>query len=201
MKTSMVESVARAVAETVSGASAGTFMRRRDFGGSDRAVETALSRLTAEDELVRVRRGLYYRGKKTRFGMTRPAVLDIALTVAGTGAGPAGVAAARMLGLTTQVPSMVEVAVPGKSPEPLEGVRFRSRSYGRREHKMSPLEIAFIELLRDPGASEEPWRIVARRLSALVAEQKVRPDVIAEEIFEEKHLGARERWSALAVLA
>ena len=38
----------------------------------------------------------------------------------------------RALGLTSQVPAVVEVAVPGKTPDPYPGIRFRSRPYRLR---------------------------------------------------------------------
>lgn len=56
---------------------------RADFTDSDQAVESALSRLVANDELLRVRRGLYWNGQSTRFGMTRPTKRQVALRAAG----------------------------------------------------------------------------------------------------------------------
>lgn len=112
--------------------------------------------LAAEGELVRVRRGLYWRGKKTRFGMTHPSVLEAAVAVGGPGSGPSGIAAGHLLGLTTQVPSTVDVAVPGKTPEPMPGVRFRSRPYSRRERRLTPVEVAVLEVLRGPDAPTCP---------------------------------------------
>ena len=46
-----VPSVASAAKERVLSAPAGTFLGRKDFAGTDRAVETALSRLFAKGEL------------------------------------------------------------------------------------------------------------------------------------------------------
>jgi hypothetical protein len=40
-----------------------------DFEGSPSAVSNELRRLIARGELMRVRRGVYWRGKKSRFGM------------------------------------------------------------------------------------------------------------------------------------
>lgn len=177
----------------------GTFLRRKDFAGSGGAVETALSRLVSGGELVRVRPGVYWVGKRTRFGMAPPSAFETALEVAGLGAGPAGVAAARVLGLTTQVPSVVEVAVPGKAPDPVPGIRFRSRSYVRREHGLTPTEVAVIETLRDPHSSEEDWSEIAKRVSDLVTEGVVRKDVLDEVIGEERHRAARERWRLVAM--
>jgi hypothetical protein len=162
-------------------------------------VESALSRIAAEGALVRVRKGLYWRGKQTRFGMIRPSVLDVALAIGGTGSGPSGVAAARMLGLTTQVPATVEVAVPGKSPEPLTGVRFRSRPFTRRERKLRPIEVAVLELLRDPHAAEADWAQVTCRIRELIADGTVRPTVLGAAAAEEPRVEARSRWASVAV--
>lgn len=191
-------SVASAAKERVMSAPAGTFLRRRDFVGSDRAVETALSRLFAKGELVRVRPGLYWVGKRTRFGMTAPSTLDAALAIAGPGSGPSGVSAARTLGLTTQVPSVVEVAVPGKVPDPVSGVRFRSRSFARREHRLTPIEVSVIELLRYPDSSEEGWPDISERLASLISENVVRREALDEVIRDERHRGARERWRTVS---
>lgn len=198
MRTVTTESVAGATRHRVTKARPGTFFRRRDFDGSDRAVESALSRLVAEGELVRVRRGLYWRGKKTRFGMTHPSALETAVAVGGPGSGPSGVAAAQLLGLTTQVPATVEVTVPGKVPDPMRGVRFRSRPYSRRERRLTPVEVAVLEVLRDPHAAEVPWRRVEERIRELLADGTVRARVLDAEATSEPRVQARERWAAVA---
>lgn len=192
-------SVAGAAQRRVRSAPEGTFFTRAAFTGSDRAVESALSRLAAHGELLRVRRGLYWKGKSTRFGMTRPAPLQVALQVAGPGSGPAGVAAAHMLGLTTQVPSTSEVAVPGRVPEPLDGVRFRSRSFERRLRGLRPLEVAVLEVLRDPGAVEVEWTAAARRFSDLADVGEIRLKVVSEEAEQESVLMVRARLRELAL--
>jgi hypothetical protein len=89
-----------------------TFVHSRDLVaefGERTAVDVALHRLKESGELVPVRRGLYYKGRKTRLGTTRPDPIRTAYEVAraagyGSGVGPAGYTAARALGLTTQVP-------------------------------------------------------------------------------------------------
>lgn len=198
METHVAESVAGATRRRVERARPGTFFRRRDFAGGDRAVESALSRLATEGELLRVRNGLYWRGKKTRFGMTRPTALEVAVAVGGPGAGPSGIAAAHLLGLTTQVPSTVEVAVPGKVPDPMPGLRFRSRPYSRREHRLRPAEVAVLELLRDPTAAEADWPRVAARIRELIADGIVRAAVLDAQAAEEPRVQARERWATVA---
>jgi hypothetical protein len=198
MKTYDPESAAGAARGRVGRARPGTFFRRRDFAGGDRAVETALSRLAAEGELIRVRRGLYWRGKKTRFGMTRPSRLEIAVAVGGRGAGPSGIAAAQLLGLTTQVAATVEVAVPGTVPDPMPGVRFRSRPYSRREHRLTPMEVAVLEVLREPDSAEVSWPRVMTRIRELIADGSIRADVLDKQAVEEPRVHARELWAAVA---
>jgi hypothetical protein len=192
-------SVAGAVAHTITSASAETFFTRTDFSGSDRAVESALSRLAAYGELLRVRRGLYWKGKPTRFGMTRPTPFQVALRVAGPGSGPAGVAAAHMLGLTTQVPSTTEVAVPGHMPEPIVGVRFRTRSFDRRLRGLRPLEVAVLEVLRDPDSVEASWTTVALRLGELAERGVIRTELLREEAADESFPAVRQRLRELAL--
>jgi len=194
-------SVAASVRRSVLDARPGAFFRRQDFDGTDRAVESALSRLAAEGELLRVRRGLYWRGKATRFGMTRPSPFEVALAVAGPGAGPSGVAAAHLLGLTTQVPSVVDVAVAGKTPEPIEGIRFRSRPFERRQHDLRPTEVAILEVLRQPSTVEVPWPAAARRIREVLHTTAVRRDVVIDEAISERNRGARERALELAASA
>ena len=201
MKTQVVRTTAGAMRDQVINGPSEIFLRRKDFVGSDRAVESALSRLSKAGELIRVRRGLYFRGTTTRFGMTRPSVLEIAVEVAGPGSGPSGIAAAHMLGLTTQVPSTTEVAVPGTAPESLRGVRFRSRSYSRRELKLRPLEVAILEILRDPTTADASWSEVKQRINDLITSKQVRPQVLAAEVTAERHPDARHRWASLTTAA
>jgi hypothetical protein len=198
METMRRATVAAAVREQVQAVTPGTFLRSRDFVGSPRAVDTELSRLRARGELRQVRRGLYWRGVPTRFGMTAPSPLDIALAVAGPGAGPAGVAAARQLGLTTQVPATVEVAAPGKVPEPVPGVRFTARPFARRERKLSPTEVAVLEVLRETLLAEASLEEVGRRIQRLADNGQVRPQLIASSLAVEHNLQARRHWAGMA---
>jgi len=185
--------VAGAVQRKVKAAPPGTFFARADFAGPSGAVESALSRLVAAGEILRVRRGMYWKGKQTRFGMTRPTPLQIAIQVAGPGSGPTGVAAAHLLGLTTQVPATAEVAVPGRVPDPVDGVRFRARSFDRRLRGLRPLEVAVLELLRDPGSAEVPWDEIATRVLELAVRGDVRLSVLTDEAADEAAPAVRGR--------
>lgn len=197
----LTRSMAAAVRERVSSSAPGVFLRRKDFVGSDRAVESELSRMVLAGELIRVRRGIYYRGRPTRFGMTRPSLVDAAIAVAGPGSGPAGVSAAHLLGLTTQVPGIVEIGAAGKVPEAMKGVRFRLRPYGRRGLGLTPVEVAVLEVFRDPGSAEMAWVEVEVRVAELIASGTIRASALAEEAAEERHVGARNLWRALHLVA
>ncbi len=192
-------STAELVRERVAAVPSRGFIAAGELPGSRRAVECALSRLAADGEVVRVRKGLYWKGPKTRFGMASPRSADVALEVAGSGSGPAESSAAHLLGLTTQVPSVAVVAVPGRAPAPVPGARFVTRSIERRIAGLRPIEVAVLEVLRGgPALMEKPWRELASTVARLVSVGEVRPDVMASAVGEEHHVMTRERWAELA---
>lgn len=192
-----IDSEAAVIRQVVQDAPVESWLRRRDFTGSDRAVETAMSRIAANGELLRIRKGLYWKGRQTRFGITRPTPLQTALEVAGEGSGPAGVAAAAALGLTTQVPSVVEVAIPGRIPAPIAGIRFRSRSYLRRDHHLKPIEVAVLEMLRTESVVEESDALIVKVLKKLIRRGEVRRDVLTKIIHDESARSVRQAWDEL----
>jgi len=76
--------------------------------GSRAAVDQALKRLEARNELMRLVRGVYVRPVKTRFGVRAPSAERVVEGIAATRAETVvahGAAAANSLGLTTQVPT------------------------------------------------------------------------------------------------
>jgi hypothetical protein len=102
--------------------------------------------------------GLYYRGRQTAFGrsMRNPAVVR-ALPVRQQAVFPAGVAAANLLGFSTQNPAQVELATDGLSlPRLLVGkeavVHTRRPAAWRL---LSETEAALFDFLRNRGAASE----------------------------------------------
>ena len=192
--------IAELVRERVNVAPAGAFVHTFDLVealGSRVAVEAALHRLTrSAAPLVAVRRGLYFKGKSTRFGMTAPDPLRVGYEVARTrgytsGVGPAGYSAARALGLTTQVPARHELAVPGRAPADLTGVHFTSRSSAGRTG-LRPLEVAVLEILREwPRYAEGTWATFCARVGDLAARGELNPVSIHRAARLERHLSAR----------
>lgn len=174
-------STAATIKRRVARARPGTFLRVADLAGeahSRHAVEHALSRLAAsESPIVRARKGLYFRGVSSRFGKTRPRPIDVALEVArDSGAGPAGWTALRALGVTTQVPSVDEIAIVGPPPTGIHGVRFHVRRNPDRLH-LTFYEIAALEAIRAwPTHGGRDVADLARAVRTLATEGRIRPD-------------------------
>lgn len=164
-------STAAAVKERVT-ATADRFWHPEDFTGPPEAVAKALSRLTKSGELRRVRRGLYWRGRTTPLGMAPPPAARLAAELVDEpGSGPAGSSAALALGLTTQVPRIDVIAVPGRAPRPVPGVRFVSReaAWRRSDERLQSGDVALLESLRSwPTLVEVPDDDAIERISRLV---------------------------------
>jgi hypothetical protein len=176
------------------------FIPTTTIPGSRRAVECEMSRLASEGEVLRVRKGLYWKAAKTRVGMALPRPAEIALAVAGPGAGLAGVSAAHALGLTTQVPAVEEIAVAGRVPSPVRGARFTSRSIERRLLGLRPTEIALLEVLRaGPSVIDVPWAQVASTAKRLAAAGEIRCELLATQTANEHHVATRQRWIELGL--
>lgn len=91
--------------------------RLADFQGMPfMAVAQTLSRLARQGIIQRLGKGLYYRPRLTAFGDSLPNSAQIrALPIRQKKAFPAGVAAANLLGFTTQNPARIELATNGSS--------------------------------------------------------------------------------------
>jgi hypothetical protein len=108
-------SVARVVLSRIKRGSEDRVWTYKDFADlPGLAVAAALSRLTKKGHIRRVRKGVYYVPRVTRFGTTSPDPSSIAaavLTRRGVAWSPTGLAAYNRLGLTTQVSPTTTFAV------------------------------------------------------------------------------------------
>ena len=133
--------------------------RLADFDGMPfTAVAQALSRLARQGVIQRLGKGLYYRPRQTAFGPSRPNPAQIrSLPVRRKGVFPAGIAAANLLGFTTQNPARVEVATNGPSLPRLivgkETVIHTRRPEAWRA--LSETDAALLDFLRNRGESSE----------------------------------------------
>ncbi len=188
-------SVAEQVADRVAALPERSFVAVRDIDGSRSAVDAAFSRLAADGDVVRIRKGLYWKGAPTALGVSPPRVDEVALALGGPSSGPAGVAAAQWLGLTSQAPSTYLTAVPARAPAPFPGIRFVQRPFERRLHWLTPSEVAALEVLRvGPAVVESEWQNLPELIAGLAASGAVRLPILDKAIASEPHRKARSRW-------
>ncbi|MDE0268195.1 MAG: hypothetical protein OXI96_04045 [Acidimicrobiaceae bacterium] len=191
-------SVSQRITHYVAALSEDAFVAVRDVNGSRSAVESAFSRLAANGKLTRIRKGIYWKGTITPLGISLPSVEKVALFLGGPGSGPAGVAAAHWLGLTSQIPSTYLTAVPGRAPAPWQQIKFTQRPIGRLLTDMSPSEVAVLEVLRSgPAVVETDWEQLGAVVVQLAENEHVRTDVLHDAANDEPHRGTRTRWIEL----
>lgn len=146
----MEQSTAREVRDLVLH-STDRFWRIEDLPGAPHAVTMELARLVKAGQLQRVRRGVYWRGHESRFGMVgAPAVSAVRQVVGEREAvGAAGWYATNLLGLSTQVSPVPVVAVTQRPPTGFSAIRVvdRSRRTGRRDQQLNDTEVTVLEAL------------------------------------------------------
>lgn len=132
------------------------YWRHNDFPGlAPAAVAMALSRLVKKDELQRIRKGLYYRPRQTRFGQSVPAASATVAHSLRVPVHPAGLTAANVLGFTAQNPAHLEYATPASGPPAaLAEAMVRTRRPAERS-KLTVEEGALLEFLRDRGRTSD----------------------------------------------
>ncbi len=182
---------------TIEKAPPGTFFHASQLPGSPRAVESELSRLARRGLVLRAHKGLYWKGRTSRFGSTRPDPVAVAFEVARhRGAGYSGVSASHFLGLSTQVPPRPEIAVVGPPPSGVKGVTFHSRRNLDR-HDLRPAEVSLLEVLRAwPYGVEVSENEFAARIQALAHKNAIDLDHVAEAA-EREPKTVRERLRVL----
>lgn len=133
--------------------SSNRFWRFTDFpASSPSAAQHLLSELMEGGELLRIRKGLYWRGVPTPLGMSPPTPDALVHELVGSnGVGPAGLSASNMLLLSTQIPRWTHFAVPGRAPKETGQVRFMSRPTrtARATAHLTPTDVALLETLGD----------------------------------------------------
>lgn len=172
--------------------------RIEDFEGSGDAVQAELRRLVKAGELDHVRRGVYWRGRKTRFGMT-PASQGSALRKVlerNTAIGAAGWHAANLLGLSAQVSPIEVLAITARPPSGFSHLKLIDRSgrVGRRNQHLNDLEVTILEALEgwETYVEEGAEQTVARfrdlldrddvRVAKLTAAANSEPAVVRERL-------------------
>ncbi len=165
--------------------------------GSSTAARKAASRAVKDGLLLPVRRGLYYRGRRTGYGITAPRPDEVARAVLGTrGVGPAGYSAARTWGVTTQVPPVWHVATL-RTVDPIEGVAQHERKNLARAD-LNEKEIALLELLRSPEVYVEAgWGALADRFRISLSNGEVDLERLREAVPGEYNRAVRDNFAQL----
>ncbi|HTW83345.1 MAG TPA: DUF6088 family protein [Candidatus Sulfotelmatobacter sp.] len=153
------------------------------------AIEQAFARLAKDGTLLRISKGVYWKARRTRFGMVRPDAFETAFAIAGDHApGPAGPAAAAFLGLTTQIPPVQDYAVLVKPAVSLPNVAFHERTNTRRK-ELNPAEIAVLEIARDRCRfCELPQRRIFAHLRELAEQGKISVPAVREAAIGETRM-------------
>jgi len=167
--------------------SAAALVRRRIEAGGERlwrmedfrdlpflAVAQALSRLAKCGVIERLSKGVYYRARQTTLGKSRPNPASLKKLVSPRQrVFPAGLAAANLLGFTTQTGPQVELATSGLSlPRKLVGSE--AVIHTRRPEawaRLTEMEAALLDFLRRGGQlTELSPEETTRKVLALLAE-------------------------------
>lgn len=122
------------------------------------AVAQALSRLSRQGLMERLSKGVYYRARETAFGKSRPTPVAIQERLSARHTiYPSGIAAASLLGFTTQATRRGEIATSGLSlPRKLVGDD--TIVHTRRPQawaKLSNIDSALLDFLRLGGKTSE----------------------------------------------
>jgi hypothetical protein len=165
--------------------------------GSSTAARKAASRAVRDGLLLPVRRGLYYRGRRTRYGVIAPKPDEVARAVLGTrGIGPAGYSAARAWGVTTQVPPVWHVATL-RTVNPIDGVVQHDRKNLARAD-LNEKEIALLELLRSPEVFVEAgWEALVDKVRASLRDGEISAERLRDAAPGEYNRAVRDNFSRL----
>lgn len=184
-------------AAAIRAAPARSFVRVESIPGTSTTIRKALSRAAKDGVVVRVKPGVYYKGVPTRYGMTRPSDGEALKVMLGErGVGPAGYSAARAWGVTTQIPAVTEVATLGARKK-IRNVKLITRSNLRRAD-LNEMEIALLELLRDPSTLvESGWDSLIERVQKAVVDGRIRPQALRAALPGESSRAVRDNFAKL----
>ena len=187
------------VAEWVADWPARSFFTPADVPASAAAVESSLSRLAAVGgPIQRVRQGLYWKKPPgIRFG-TPVRIRPMPRSWPFARAPAWRVRRRRTRWVVYPGFRLPAIAVVGRPPKGLAGVRFTSRANPQRIH-LTRLEVTVLEALRDfPAHSEVSWPEARDRIRKLAADGRIDLGQLAVVGAGERRAGLAERIAELA---
>lgn len=178
--------VATQVREYVDKLSEGSVFKYEDLSKiSDNKIAIAkiLSRLIADNKISRIKKGVFYKAKKTRFGKLNPEIEEIIKTEVKKDKKIIGYVSGGLiynkLGLTTQIPNVVEVVVEKRKPaRVIGGVKIK---YIQRTVKINKQNIEYLQLLdamkdikKIPDSKiDESYKILKEKITKLENKKKL----------------------------
>lgn len=174
-----------------------TFVRVDSLPGSSAAARKAVSRAVKDGLLLPVRRGLYYRCRRTSHGVTAPRPDEVARAVLGSrGIGPASYSAARAWGVTMHVPRVWHVAAL-RTVDPIDGVVQHLRKNLARAD-LNEKEIALLELLRSPEVYvDDGWAALVDKVRVALRAGEVSAERLREALPGEYNRAVRDNFARL----
>lgn len=130
----------------------GSIFKYNDLNGiSDNkmAIAKILSRLTKEEKISRIEKGIFYKAKKTRFGVLNPELEEIIKSEVKNNKKITGYISGAFsynkLGLTTQIPNIVEIVTEKRKPcKTIGGIKIK---YIQGGVKLTKANIKYLQIL------------------------------------------------------
>ena len=113
------------------------------------AIAKILSRLTKEEKISRLEKGVFYKAKKTRFGILNPEIEEIIKSEVKSNRKITGYVSGAFsynkLGLTTQIPNIIEVVTERRKPNKIIGnIKIK---YIQSKIKLTKTNIIYLQIL------------------------------------------------------
>lgn len=178
-------SMVQKVREQLRSFPAGTIITLDDFklvGSSRAALAMALTRLTKEGEIRRIRRGLYLKPKTSRFGALPPTseAMIAGLGMQGKKSYTSGLLAFNKLGLTTQIPNILTLRGGNTTTRfNINGTKFEIKAGRSPKSKRDVPLMVLLDSIREikniPDTNLiESIQILKQKISDLTRDEKVR---------------------------
>lgn len=144
--------IATQVREYIDSLEDGSIFKYNNLSGiSDNkmAIAKILSRLTKEEKINRIEKGVFYKVKKTRFGVLNPELEEIIKSEVKSNRKITGYISGAFsynkLGLTTQIPNVVEIVTEKRKPSKIiGGIKIK---YIQGRVKLTKANIKYLQIL------------------------------------------------------
>lgn len=113
------------------------------------AIAKILSRLAKEEKIIRLKKGVFYKAKTTRFGVLNPEIEEIIKSEVKNNKKITGYVSGgfsyNKLGLTTQIPNVIEVVTNKRKPTKIiGGIKIK---YVESKVELTKMNIAYLQIL------------------------------------------------------